>query len=75
MVDCRLWIKFMVWGTPGILKMCKIITLRLRSFFDEAADASISRLPYISLLLGKASQSLGELSTVEAPSIRETPST
>ncbi|GKG47343.1 hypothetical protein Tco_0504540, partial [Tanacetum coccineum] len=23
MVDCRLWIKFMVWGTPGILKMWK----------------------------------------------------
>ncbi|GKB49000.1 hypothetical protein Tco_0899753 [Tanacetum coccineum] len=44
--------------------------------FDEAAKAFYKlKFPYISLLLGKAGQSLEELSTVEAPSIRETPST
>nr|GEW27046.1 hypothetical protein [Tanacetum cinerariifolium] len=41
--------------------------------FDEITEAFYTlEFPYISLLSGKAGQSLEELSAVEAPSIRET---
>ncbi|GKC49819.1 hypothetical protein Tco_1072564 [Tanacetum coccineum] len=49
--------------------------LQAEKLFDEAAEAFYKlEFPYISFLLGKAGQSLEELSTVEVPSIRETPS-
>ncbi|GJR72931.1 hypothetical protein Tco_0085296 [Tanacetum coccineum] len=46
-----------------------------KKLFDEAAEAFYKlQFLYISLLSGKVGQSLEELSVVEAPSIRETPS-
>ncbi|GJW25332.1 hypothetical protein Tco_0039143 [Tanacetum coccineum] len=48
---------------------------KAEKLFDEAAEAFYTlAFPYISILSRKAGQSLVELSTVEAPSIQETPS-
>nr|GEU45661.1 reverse transcriptase domain-containing protein [Tanacetum cinerariifolium] len=49
---------------------------KAKEIFDGVAESFYKlEFPYISLLSGKAGQSLEELSVVEAPSIQETPST